>query len=85
MVAVGPPEAVAKSKLSRTAPHLMPYVSTVRERSWPEFLEAAGVSITICQTCLDHYGLIDKVAVGRIGGMDAIVSLITTADEVITP
>ena len=48
-------------------------------------LEEDGVEIASCQTCLDYYGLADKVTVGRISGMDAIVSLMTSADVVITP
>ena len=48
-------------------------------------IEKSGTRIVLCKTCLEYYGILDKVAVGEIGGMDTIVSLMTTADTVITP
>ena len=41
-----------------------------------QLLEGLGVRIVACGTCLEHYGLKDRVAVGEIGGMDAIVALL---------
>lgn len=38
-------------------------------------LQEQGVEILICQTCLDHFGLRDKVVVGKISGMKSFVSL----------
>src|SRR3990172_4805718 len=35
-------------------------------------LEALGVRIVVCQSCLNHYGLQDRLAVGTIGGMPDI-------------
>lgn len=47
-------------------------------------LEAAGVHLVICKTCLDHFGLADRVAVGVVGGMGDIVAAQWSADRVIT-
>jgi len=49
------------------------------------FLHGMGVKIAICKSCLDHYGLAEKVAVGEVGGMDTIVSLLTQAERVVSP
>ncbi len=43
-----------------------------------------GVHLIICKTCLDHYGLADKVAVGVVGGMGDIVAAQFSAEKVIT-
>ena len=42
------------------------------------------VALLICQTCLNHYGLLDKVKVGTVGGMPAIVAAQWAATKVIT-
>jgi intracellular sulfur oxidation DsrE/DsrF family protein len=47
-------------------------------------LQGQGVRLLACRTCLEHFGLIDKVAVGEVGGMDDIVRLVTEADSVVT-
>ena len=49
------------------------------------FLHGMGVKIVICKSCLDYYGLAEKVAVGEVGGMDTIVSLVTQAEKVMSP
>ncbi len=49
------------------------------------FLVGMGVRIAICQSCLNRYGLAEKVAVGDVGGMDTIVSLLTQAETVVSP
>ncbi|MCE9635173.1 MAG: DsrE family protein [Planctomycetes bacterium] len=46
--------------------------------------EAAGVRIVLCKTCLDYYGLADKVQVGVVGGMGDIVAAQAMAHRVIT-
>ena len=38
----------------------------------------------VCLTCLTHYGLVDKVKVGTVGGMPAIVAAQWAASKVIT-
>ena len=47
-------------------------------------LHGQGVRLVACRTCLEHYGLSDKVAVGEVGGMNDIAGLLTQADSVVT-
>ena len=47
-------------------------------------LHGQGVRLVACRTCLEHYGLSDKVAVGEAGGMNDIAGLLTQADSVVT-
>lgn len=49
------------------------------------FLHGMGVRIVSCQSCLNRYGLAERVAVGEVGGMDTIVSLLTEAETVVNP
>ena len=46
--------------------------------------EAAGVRVILCKTCIDFYGLAEKVRVGVVGGMGDIVSAQAMAAKVIT-
>jgi selenium metabolism protein YedF len=43
-----------------------------------------GVDICPCGTCLDHFGLREKLAVGEVSNMDAIVAELAKAEKVIT-
>jgi sulfur relay (sulfurtransferase) complex TusBCD TusD component (DsrE family) len=47
-------------------------------------LEAKGVHLVLCSTCLNHYGLEDQVEVGVVGGMTDIIEAQWRADKVIT-
>lgn len=47
-------------------------------------LEAKGVRLIICNTCLNFYGLADQVAVGIKGGMTDIIEAQRRAGKVIT-
>ena len=47
-------------------------------------LAAKDVTIVICQTCLDYFGLRESVRVGTIGGMGDIVAAMSMADKVIS-
>ena len=47
-------------------------------------LEAAGVRLVLCATCLNTYGLTDRVQVGIVGGMSDIITAMFSADKVIT-
>lgn len=47
-------------------------------------LEARGVRLIVCKTCLDHFGLLEKVRVGIIGGMGDIIAAQMSADKVIS-
>ncbi|RPJ46586.1 MAG: hypothetical protein EHM19_03990 [Candidatus Latescibacterota bacterium] len=46
-------------------------------------LESKGVHLVICKTCLESYGLVDKVRVGTIGGMTDILSAQWKAEKII--
>jgi intracellular sulfur oxidation DsrE/DsrF family protein len=47
-------------------------------------LESQGVRLIVCKTCLDYYGLLEKVRVGIVGGMPDIIAAQMLADKVIT-
>ena len=47
-------------------------------------LEAKGVRLIICSTCLDFYNLSDQMQVGIVGGMTDIIEAQTKASKVIT-
>ena len=46
-------------------------------------LEQRGVHLVICKTCLDTFGLADRVRVGIVGGMTDIITDMWQADSVI--
>lgn len=48
-------------------------------------LEAAGVSVLVCGTCLTHYGLLDKKRVGETTNMMDVVTSLAFAQKVIRP
>lgn len=48
-------------------------------------LEAQGVEILTCGTCLNYYGLSDQLAVGTVTNMYVIAETMTTADTIICP
>lgn len=48
-------------------------------------LEAQGVELLTCGTCLNHYGLSDKLEVGGVTNMYDIVDKMNTAQRVIRP
>ncbi|MDA3928464.1 MAG: DsrE family protein [Prolixibacteraceae bacterium] len=47
-------------------------------------LEANGVVLIACKTCLNHYGILDNIQVGKCGTMYDIIELQGKADKVIT-
>jgi len=47
-------------------------------------LEDRGVRLIVCKTCLDHYGLLEKVRVGIVAGMGDIIAAQWLADKVIS-
>ncbi|MDF1701956.1 MAG: DsrE family protein [Planctomycetota bacterium] len=49
-----------------------------------EALEARGVHLILCKTCLDAFGITDTARVGVIGGMGDIIAAQTKAAKVIT-
>lgn len=50
-----------------------------------KILEAKGAMIASCGTCLDFYGLRDKLLIGSVGNMAQSVEILSTADRVISP
>ena len=48
-------------------------------------LEAAGVTILVCGTCLTHFDLLDKKAVGQTTNMLDVVTSLQLAEKVIRP
>ena len=49
-----------------------------------QLLAGLGVRLVACQSCLEHYGLTGSVAVGEVGNMKQIASLMLAADKVVT-
>jgi intracellular sulfur oxidation DsrE/DsrF family protein len=47
-------------------------------------LESLGVRLIVCSTCLNYFGLQDKVGVGIVGGMGDILEAQTKAEKVIS-
>ena len=47
-------------------------------------LEAKGVRLILCGTCLNAFGLAERVQVGIVGGMTDIIEAQWRADKVIT-
>ena len=48
-------------------------------------MEAQGVEILTCGTCLNHYGLTERLAVGGVTNMYAIVEKLAGAEKVVKP
>lgn len=48
-------------------------------------MESQGVTVMTCGTCLDYYGLKEKLAVGNVTNMYAIAQMMTEADLIIKP
>ena len=46
-------------------------------------LEEQGVRLVLCKTCLEAFGLLDRVRVGVIGGMPDILTAQWKAGKVI--
>lgn len=47
-------------------------------------LDAAGVTILVCGTCLDHFQLLEQKQVGETTNMLDIVTAMQLADKVVT-
>ena len=50
-----------------------------------KLLESEGVTIFTCGTCLDFYGIRDKLAVGSVTNMYEIVERMETAGHIVKP
>lgn len=62
----------------RLATEASPAIETLKK------LEAAGVSILVCGTCLEFFQLMDRKAVGQVTNMLDVVTSQQVADKVIT-
>jgi hypothetical protein len=49
-----------------------------------QLIQGMGVRLLICRTCLEYFGLLDKVAVGQVSTMNEILKTLFEADQVIT-
>jgi len=47
-------------------------------------LEEKGVRLIVCSTCLNYFGLTEKIKIGIVGGMGDILAAQWQADKVIT-
>jgi selenium metabolism protein YedF len=48
-------------------------------------LEQIGAEVLVCGTCLNHFGIKDKLAAGRVSNMYAIVETLSKAGRIIRP
>ena len=48
-------------------------------------LEENGIEVLSCKTCLNHFNLQDKIMAGRSSNMFEILTIITRAQNVLTP
>jgi len=48
-------------------------------------LEQLGVQVLVCGTCLDHFGISEKLAVGSVSNMYAIIETLSKAGRIIRP
>jgi hypothetical protein len=47
-------------------------------------LEEKGVRLIVCSTCLNYFGLLEKIKIGIVGGMGDILAAQWQAGKVIT-
>ncbi len=47
-------------------------------------LEKKGVNLIVCKTCLNFYGIVDKIKIGKVGTMADIIHYQWNVDKVIT-
>ena len=47
-------------------------------------LQGMGVRLVACRTCIEHFQLTDEICVGEIRGMNDIVTLLVSAERVVT-
>lgn len=63
----------------------IPYLRRLRFPEDLKSLEAEGVKILTCGTCLDFYGLKESLAVGSVTNMYEIVEIMENASTIIRP
>ena len=48
-------------------------------------LELVGAEVLVCGTCLNHFGIKDRLAVGSVSNMYAIIETLSKAGRIIRP
>jgi len=48
-------------------------------------LEEIGVQVLVCGTCLNHFGVLDKLGAGRVSNMYEIIDTLSGAGRVLRP
>ena len=77
---------MAKNKIERIDQEIAKVREKIAEyQEKLKALEAQGVEILTCGTCLKHYGLMEKLMVGKVTDMYTIAERMTGADKVIRP
>jgi len=46
--------------------------------------ESEGAAVISCRTCIEYFNLKDKVRIGTVGGMPAIMEAMSRADKVVS-
>lgn len=49
-----------------------------------ELLEKGGVDLVACGTCVNYFGIFDKIPFGRVGDMPEIISIMMSDEGVVT-
>ncbi|CAM3492647.1 sulfurtransferase-like selenium metabolism protein YedF [Helicobacter ganmani] len=47
-------------------------------------LEAQGIAIFSCQTCLEHFGLLESLKVGQVGNAKATLNALLNAGDAVS-
>ncbi|MFA5807863.1 MAG: hypothetical protein WC978_05775 [bacterium] len=47
-------------------------------------ISSEGTELVLCRTCLDYFGLLDKVAVGTVKGMPDILAALRDAAKIVS-
>ena len=48
-------------------------------------LEQVGAQVLTCGTCLNHFGIKDRLAAGSVSNMYAIIEILSRAGRIISP
>ena len=77
---------MAKNKIERIDQEITKVREKIAEyQEKLKALEAQGVEILTCGTCLNFYGLTEKLAVGSVTNMYTIAEKLTQAGNVVKP
>ena len=77
---------MAKNKIERVDQEITKVREKIAEyQEKLKALEAQGVEILPCGTCLNFYGLTEKLAVGSVTDMYTIAEKLTQAGNVVKP